>query len=173
MSSALPSRPRGFKVIVEGIHDSDPMYAVSVPTRWISQLLIDLGLGKIKVSQGITIYSRYSKGCPRKYFMSVVVSFESTINEDLRTAIESGNDIQLTHASKGDTLTDNNGVQHTIKKDKKLTIKQYNPYVEQVRQARQNAEKIRRSAYHEKKRAQNSLPSHTNTSNSFAGLEVD
>tara|TARA_Y100000741_G_scaffold356824_1_gene333947 strand:+ start:767 stop:1453 length:687 start_codon:yes stop_codon:yes gene_type:complete len=168
-TSALPSRPRGFKIIVDGIPDWDAMSSVNIPTRWISQLLIDLGLGKIQVRGGMSPHSRYSKGCPRKYFMSIVVSFESTINEDLRTALESGNDIQLTYASKGDTATNKHGETYTIKKDKFITIKQYKPHVEAVRHATHAATKIHQSALHEKKKAKKQT-STTSRGNSFAAL---
>ena len=169
MSSPLPSRPRGFKIIVDGIPDWDAMSSINIPTRWISQLLIELGLGKIQVRGGMNPHSRYSKGCPRKYFMSIVVTFESTINEDLRTALESGNDIQLTYASKGDTATNKHGETYTIKKDKCITIKQYKPHVEAERQATRAATKIHQSALHEKKKAQKQT-STTSCGNSFAAL---
>ena len=169
MSTTLPSRPRGFKVIVEGIADRDPMKSIKIPTHWISQLLIGLGLGKIQVRGGMIAHSRYSMGCPRKYFMSIVVSFESTINEDLRTAIETGNDIQLTYASKGDTTTNVNGEQYTVKKDKHLTIKQYKPRVEAAQQATRAAKKIHQSALHAKQKAKKQT-STTSRGNSFAAL---
>ena len=122
MLTTLPTRPRGFNVIVEGIPDSNPMGKVKIPTQWISQLLIDLGLGKMKVSQGITIHSRGGEGCPRRYFMGVVVQFENTINEEMRTALEGGQDIQLIYQEKGEPHH-RTGVK--AKRDKFLTIKQY------------------------------------------------
>lgn len=169
MSTSLPSRPRGFKIVIEGIPDWDPMSSVKIPTRWISQLLIDLGLGKIQVQRGMIPHSRYSTGCPRKYFMSIVVSFESTINEDLRTALESGNDILLTYANKGDTATNKHGETYTIKKDKTLTIKQYKPLIEAEREATYAAKKIQQSALHEKLKAKKQT-STTSRGNSFAAL---
>ena len=121
-SISKPSRPRGFSVIIEGIPDGEPMEAVRIPSRWISQLLINLGLGKIKVRQGMAIYSRYSTGCPRNYFISIIVHFESTINEELRTALATGQDIKLTYATKGEPHYQTG---KPIPKDKFLTIKQY------------------------------------------------
>ena len=170
MSSALPNRPRGFKVIIEGIPDNDPMASINIPTRWISQLLIDLELGKIQVQRGIVPYTRYSNGCPKKYFMSVVVTFESTINEELRTAIESGNNIQLTYANKGDTTTNKNGEQYVIQKDKYLTIKQYKSHTEINVQAFQDAKKICESANNQKQNQQKKKLSRKNAGNSFAAL---
>ena len=96
----------------------------------------------MKVSQGITIYSRYSKGCPRHYFISIVVHFESTVNEELRTALENGQDIQLIYAKKGDT---DNRTGKTVQKDKFLTIKQYNGGDEIKRQATAAAQQVRRA----------------------------
>jgi hypothetical protein len=172
-SSTLPSRPRGFKVIVEGIQDKAPMSAINIPTHWISQLLIDLDLGKIQVRQGMVPHSRYSKGCPRKYFMSIVVTFECTINEDLRTALESGNDIQLTYASKGDTVTNRDGQQYIVPKDKRLTIKQYKPHEEAAQQATSAANKIHQSAVHEKQKAKKRQGPAKTHGNSFAALMTE
>mgnify|MGYP000855424320 CR=1 FL=1 len=169
MSASLPSRPRGFKIIVDDIPDWDAMSAINIPTRWISQLLIELGLGKMQVHGAMTPHDRTSKGCPRKYFMSIVVSFENTINEDLRTAIESGNNIQLTYAVKGDTATDKHGKQYTNKKDKYITIKQYNPHIEARREATRVAKKIHQSALHGKQKAKKQT-STTSRGNSFAAL---
>jgi hypothetical protein len=167
MSTSLPSRPRGFKIIIEGIPDRDEDARVNIPTRWISKLLIDLELGKMHVRGAMTPHTRTSMGCPRKYFMSIVVSFENTINEDLRTALESGNNIQLTYANKGDIATDKHGNKYTIKKDKNLTIKQYKPHVETAVAAALAARKIHKSAFYKK---QTSTTSTRPRGNSFAAL---
>lgn len=163
MSSAFPTHPRGFKVIIEGIPDFEPMSSIQIPTRWICQLLIDLELGKIQVRGGIKPYSRYSFGSPRKYFMSVVVTFESTINEEMRTALEIGKDIQITYASDEE--------EQTIKNDKYLTIKHYKPYEEEsTRRISLDSKKIHQSAIFEKNRTNKSKLSRMVANNSFASL---
>jgi hypothetical protein len=170
-SVPLPSRPRAFKVIVEGITDFEPHAAVVLPTRWLSQLIIGVGLGKMKVTRGITFDSRYSNGCPRKYFIRVVVHFESTINEDLRTALECDQNIQLIYAKKGDLDKKNK----PYPRDLFVTMKKYVAHEQAERRAIDTEDKMRRSVHEEKMRLKEQAR-HSQTGkckNMFGGLNVE
>ena len=103
-------RQKSFKVIIEDIIDTDPMGAIKIPTRDIQIGLIDLGLGKIKALGGMYPHARYSNGNPRKYFMSIVVHFENTIDNELRDSIEEGNNIILNY-KKDNSLHNNSEIQ--------------------------------------------------------------
>ena len=97
--------------------------------------------------------------------MSVVVTFESTINEELRTALESGNDIKITYETEGDKV---------INKDRYLTVKKYQPY-ETVAKHKEtyDAKKIRQSAIYEKERDSKSKLSRMVANNSFSALTCE
>ena len=110
---------QSFNVIIEDITDPDPMGAIKIPTRDIQKALIELGIGKIKPMGGMVPHSRYSKGDPRKYFMSVIVYFENTIDKDLRKSIEQGNSIILKYTKDEDNTHNRCNIQEeniTIKK---------------------------------------------------------
>ena len=169
MSTALPSRPRGFKVIVERIPNGKK-------TRWISNYIIELGLGKIAVNGGIVPHHEfeYSVGDKDKWWNNynrVIVTFESTISEELRTALEDGYDIKQTYASKGDTaINKRTGVEYKNDRDKHLLIKQYKPREETTRQSTIAAEKIRQSAIHEKQKMKKQHKSTGQQGNRYAAL---
>jgi len=114
------STQKSFKVIIEDITDPDPMGAIKIPTRYILNALIELSLGKIKAMGGMVPYSRYSRGDPRKYFMSIIVYFENTIDKDLRKSIEQGNSIILKYTKDEDNAHNRCDIQ-----EENITIKNY------------------------------------------------
>lgn len=113
---------KSFKVIIEDITDPDPTGTIKIPTREIQEALIGLGLGKIKPMGGMNPYSRYSIGNPQKYFISIVVHFENTINKNLRNSIEQGNIFILKYRYIQNLIHNNQNNNYI---DKTVIIKKY------------------------------------------------
>lgn len=160
-----------FSVLVSGLRDPKPHSPAQIPSGWLHRLLIDLGLGKMRVNQPFEIESRYSKGCPRQYFLRVRVFFDATINQTMRKTIENGHTAKIVYAQKGEPhyITGK-----PISRDKFLTIEPDTIALQKKRAATasfastQKMKQVERHQKMAKKKVATSSPK-----NAFAALAVD
>ena len=98
------------------LKEPDDMYAYDEGDE------IPYTLELIKPMGGMNPYSRYSIGNPQKYFISIVVHFENTINKNLRNSIEQGNIFILKYRYIQNLIHNNQNNNYI---DKTVIIKKY------------------------------------------------
>jgi len=106
-------------VIVRGISDDNPYGRSNVPATWLSGILHDLDLGKLRVFNPFEVAGQYHIGCPRRYYLAVRVFFDVVSDVDMKNAIEAGHTAEIVYAEKG---TVNTRTGRRLKYDKSITI---------------------------------------------------